>query len=83
MANNQGTTYIPGFTNEPMWGKKPEPLSKHMNQPGKAQGSGEDQGLDCSIPELMNQGGSTKHPGSHPLGHAKKGESMGELMGQR
>jgi hypothetical protein len=66
----------------PTWGKKPMHLSHFMNQPGKAQGTGEDQAMQLSLPEIMNQGASTEYPSAHPTGHAMKGPSLGKMLGQ-
>ena len=68
--------------NRPTWGNKPEHLSGLLHQPGKSQGAGIDQALKISIPELMHQGGDTKHPSEHVEWRAK-GPSLGKMLGQR
>lgn len=77
MANNQYTGL-----NDPTWGYKAPHLGAEMNQGGKDRGTGTDQAMSKSMPELMNQGGSTEHPSAHPIGHKKKGPALGKMMGQ-
>lgn len=81
MANNQYNEKLEG-ANDPMYGTKPMHLSHFMNQPGKAQGVGRNQAWGDALPELMNQGGDTKHPECHPEGRHKKPPGLGNMMGQ-
>jgi len=79
MANNQ---YNLQGSNDPHW-SKPCHLSHLLNQPGKDQGVGRNQAWGDSIPELMNQGGSTKNGGggTHPDGK-RMPIALGKAMGQ-
>jgi hypothetical protein len=78
-VNNQ---YNIKGANDPRW-SKPCHLSNLLNQPGEGQGTGKDQVWSDSIPELMNQGGSTKHGGkdTHTSGKNTPA-SFGKMLGQ-
>jgi hypothetical protein len=67
--------------NNPTWGAKPGHLSGLLHQPGGKQGSGVDQALTLSLPELMHQGAGTEHPADH-VEWKSKGPSLGKLLGQ-
>ncbi len=65
----------------PTWGNKPCHLSSTMNQAGKSQGTSRDQAMNDSLPELMNQGGSSKGH-DNPMLKAKTPRMLKQLMGQ-